>query len=115
MKESLKIFTNSDFGEVRSLENNGKILFCGSDVARALGYSIPSKAIKTHCKGVSKIEVPTNGGKQEMIFITEGDVYRLIMRSKLESAEKFERWVCDEVIPQIRLTGGYIPVKQQTA
>ena len=105
----IQIFNNELFGEIRTLEDeNGKILFCGSDVARALGYVIPSKAVSTHCKGVSKMEVPTNGGNQLMLFIPEGDVYRLIAHSKLPAAEQFERWIFDEVLPTIRKTGGYV-------
>lgn len=104
---NITIFKNNDFGEVRTLEQNGKTLFCGSDVAKALGYAIPSKAVNTHCKGVSKMEVPTNGGTQQMLFIPEGDLYRLIVNSKLPSAEKFERWVFDEVIPTVRKHGLY--------
>lgn len=109
----IKAFNNSLFGEIRILEIEGKIYFIGKDVAKALGYSIPSKAVNTHCKGVSKMEVPTKGGTQEMLVITEGDLYRLIIKSKLESAERFEEWVFDEVLPQIRMSGGYIPVKQE--
>lgn len=101
-------FKNNEFGTVRTIEINSKPYFCGSDVAKSLGYAIPSKAINTHCKGVSKMEVPTKGGKQEMLFISEGDVYRLISKSKLPSAEKFECWVFDEVLPSIRKSGGYI-------
>lgn len=84
------------------------MLFCGSDVAKALGYSIPSKAVNAHCRGVSKMEVPTNGGNQTMLFIPEGDVYRLITHSKLPAAEQFERWVFDEVLPSIRKNGAYM-------
>jgi anti-repressor protein len=104
----LKIFNNQEFGEIRTIEEAGKILFCGSDVAKALGYVIPSKAVNTHCKGVSKMEVPTSGGIQQMLFITEGDMYRLITNSKLSSAEKFEKWVFDEVLPSIRKHGAYM-------
>jgi prophage antirepressor-like protein len=104
---NITIYKNNDFVEVRTLEQDGKTLFCGSDVAKALGYVIPSKAVNTHCKGVSKMEVPTNGGTQQMLFIPEGDLYRLIVNSKLPSAEKFERWVFDEVIPTVRKHGLY--------
>lgn len=104
----LKIFTNPDFGEVRTLEENGTVLFCGSDVAVALGYAKPRNAIGTHCKGALKRGILTAGGNQEMTFIPEGDVYRLIARSKLPGAEQFERWVFDEVLPSIRKNGGYI-------
>lgn len=104
----LKIFNNPDFGEVRTLEENGEVLFCGSDVAVALGYAKPRNAIGTHCKGALKRGILTAGGNQEMTFIPEGDVYRLIARSKLPSAEQFERWVFDEVLPSIRKHGAYM-------
>lgn len=107
MENSIQVFNNADFGQMRTIEINGKTMFCGKDVATALGYSIPSKAINTHCKGVSKMEVPTKGGNQEMQFISEGDVYRLIAKSKLPAAEKFESWVFDDVLPTIRKTGSY--------
>ena len=103
----LEIFKNEEFGEVRTLTDNGRTLFCASDIAKALGYAIPTKAVNAHCKGVSKMEVPTRGGIQTMLFIPEGDIYRLIVRSKLPSAEKFEKWVFDEVLPTIRKTGSY--------
>lgn len=104
----IQIFENNDFGKIRTLDENGTVLFCGSDVAKALGYTNTSKAICDHCKGVTKRYTPTTGGKQEMSFITEGDVYRLIARSKLPSADKFERWVFDEVLPSIRKHGAYM-------
>ena len=106
--EEMRIFENEEFGGIRTFEQDGKYLFCGTDVARALGYSIPSKAVNTHCKGVSKMEAPTNGGVQKLLFIPEGDVYRLIVHSKLPSAERFERWVYDEVLPSIRNHGAYM-------
>ena len=103
----LKIFNNSDFGDIRTAEENGKVLFCGSDVAKALGYAVPRKAIYDHCKGVLKRNTLTNGGEQELSFIPEGDLYRLIVNSKLPNAEKFERWVFDDVLPTIRKHGMY--------
>lgn len=104
----LKIFENEAFGEIRTLEtDDGKVLFCGADVASALGYSNTRDAISRHCKGVVKRDTLTNGGKQEMSFIPEGDVYRLIANSKLPNAVKFESWVFDEVLPTIRKTGSY--------
>lgn len=104
----LQTFMNPDFGEVRTLEEDGKVLFCASDVAKALGYAKPRNAIGTHCKGALKRGILTAGGNQEMTFIPEGDVYRLIARSKLPSAEQFERWVFDEVLPSIRKHGAYM-------
>src|SRR5699024_4943111 len=78
------------------------------DVAQALGYRRPADAIAAHCKGVCVLPTPSNGGIQQMKFIPEGDVYRLIVHSKLPSAERFERWVFDEVLPSIRQHGAYL-------
>lgn len=104
----LRIFENEAFGEIRTLEtDDGKVLFCGADIASTLGYQNPRKALSDHCKGVTKCYAPTNGGSQEMSFITEGDVYRLIAHSKLPKAVEFESWVFDEVLPSIRKTGSY--------
>ena len=89
---------------------NGTVLFCAKHVATALGYKRPADAVKQHCKGsVIRRPLETAGGIQQMVFITEGDVYRLIASSKLTSAVEFEHWLFDEVVPQIRRTGGYIP------
>lgn len=104
----VEIFKNPEFGSVRIIEENGKYLFCGTDVARALGYARPNEAVSKHCKGTLKRRTPTAGGIQEMLFIHEGDVYRLIVHSKLPSAERFERWVFDEVLPSIRKHGAYM-------
>lgn len=109
----LQIFQNEEFGEIRTVEQDGKVLFCGTDIATALGYAIPHKAVREHTKGGLKRTIPTAGGNQEVTFIPEGDVYRLIIRSRLPSAEKFERWVFDEVLPSIRKTGGYIAGQEQ--
>lgn len=103
----LQIFRNERFGSIRTVEEDGKILFCGSDVAKALGYAKPQNAIAAHCKGALKRGILTNGGQQDMLFISEGDVYRLITHSKLPAAEQFERWVFDEVLPSIRKHGVY--------
>lgn len=104
----LQIFKNEDCGEIRIVEENGKVWFCGSDVATALGYSNTRKALADHCKGVTKRDTLTNGGVQSLSFIPEGDVYRLITHSKLPSAQKFESWVFDEVIPSIHKHGAYM-------
>lgn len=109
----LKIFENPEFGEIRTIEENGKVLFCGSDIAKALGYKNPSKALSDHCKGVTKRYTPTASGKQEMNFIPEGDIYRLAAKSELSGAERFESWIFDEVLPSIRKTGGYIAGQEQ--
>lgn len=104
----LTLFNNPDFGEIRTLEtNDGKVLFCGKDVATALGYVRTADAIRNHCKGVVEMETPSNGGIQKMKFIPESDIYRLTFSSKLPNAEKFTDWITEEVIPSIMRTGSY--------
>ena len=105
----MEIFKNPEFGSIRTFELDGKVLFCGKDIAKALGYQRTADAITAHCKGVCVLPTPSNGGIQRMKFIPEGDVYRLIVHSKLPSAERFERWVFDEVLPSIRKHGA-LPV-----
>ena len=113
---NLQLFENPEFGKIRTLEEDGKVLFCGKDVAKALGYSNPRDALSRHCRGVVKRDgvsetVNQHGKATEQIvpmsFIPESDVYRLITHSKLETAQRFEAWVFEEVLPTIRKTGGY--------
>ena len=103
----LQVFQNSEFGELRVLEQDGKPYFPATACARKLGYVNPQKAIRDHCKGVNEMVTPTKGGMQTTRFIPEGDLYRLIVHSKLPAAERFEKWVFDEVLPSIRRTGSY--------
>ena len=103
--QEIKIFENADFGTVRTVEMNEKVYFIANDVAKCLGYKKPADAITVHCKGSVKYRYLTAGGCQDVKVIPEGDVYRLIIRSKLPQAEKFESWVFDEVLPSIRQTG----------
>ena len=105
---SLEVFNNNEFGTIRTVEEGDKVYFCGKDVAKALGYSNPRKALIDHCKGVTKRDTLTSKGLQTMSFINEGDLYRLIAHSKLPKAAEFERWIFDEVLPTIRKTGGYV-------
>ena len=104
----LQVFENNQFGQMRTITENGNTLFCGSDVAKALGYTNAPDALTRHCRGIVKRDTPTSSGVQTMSFIPEGDVYRLITHSKLPTAEKFERWVFDEVLPTVRQTGAYM-------
>lgn len=105
----LMIFNNPEFGEIRTIEENGKVLFCGKDVAEALGYSDPKKAIARHCRGGTKRPLTDSlGREQEAVFIPEGDIYRLAAKSELPGAERFESWIFDEILPSIRKNGGYI-------
>lgn len=103
----LQVFNNPEFGSIRTLDDGTHTLFCGADIAKALGYSNPRKALTDHCKGVTKRNTPTPGGEQEMSFIPESDLYRLIFGSKLPNAEKFTDWVTEVVLPTIRKTGSY--------
>lgn len=94
-------------------DDNGNPLFCGNDVAQVLGYANPAKAVIDHCKGFPFWKpLETAGGIQRVRFISEGDMYRLITSSKLPAAERFEKWVYDEVLPSIRKHGAYMT--QQT-
>lgn len=113
----LQIFNHPDFGEVRTIDDNGTILFCGSDVAKALGYANPRDALIRHCRGVVKHDgvSPTTNQygttteqKMEMSFIPESDLYRLVFSSRLPTAEKFTDWVTSEVLPSIRKHGAYM-------
>lgn len=106
----LKIFESPEFGAIRTITEDGKTLFCGADVAVALGYSNPRDALRRHCKGVVKRDILTSGGKQKLSFIPEGDIFRLAAKSELPGAQRFESWIFDDVLPTIYKTGGYIPV-----
>ncbi len=107
---NLHIFTNQEFGQIRTIEQNGQPWFVGKDVAQALGYSQTAKAVREHVKdnhkGMSILDTP--GGKQETTIIDEAGLYSLVMRAKTEKAEAFQEWVTSEVLPTIRRTGGYI-------
>ena len=110
MENMITVFENEEFGSVRTVIEDGRILFCAKDVAKSLGYVNPRKAILDHCRCVTKRDVPhpqSSGRLLEMSFIPEGDVYRLIVGSKLPAAEKFETWLFDTVVPSIRKYGMY--------
>ena len=104
----LMIFNNPEFGNIRMMDEDGSVLFCGVDVALTLGYKRPKDAISTHAKGAVKRRTLTAGGEQEMLFIPESDLYRLVFSSKLPTAEKFTDWVTKDVLPAIRKHGGYV-------
>ena len=105
----LQIFSNSEFGEIRTITKDNETYFIGKDVAKALGFANPRDAIATHefdeDKGVDTID--TLGGKQSMTVINESGVYALVFGSRLESAKRFKHWVTSEVLPSIRKTGSY--------
>lgn len=104
----IKVFESLEFGKVRVAVVDGEPLFCLADVAKSLGYSNPAKAVIDHCKGVTVLETPTQSGVQPIKYGKEGEVYRLTMKSKLPNAEKFQDWVCNEVLPSIRKHGAYM-------
>ena len=103
----LKVFQNSEFGELGILLIDGKEYFPATQCAEILGYVKPRNAISRHCKGALKQGVLTEGGIQQVNYIPDGDLYRLIVNSKLPAAERFERWVFDEVLPALRKYGSY--------
>lgn len=107
----LQIFNSEEFGDIRTVNVDGKPYFFATDIAKALGYVNPHDAIAKHCRWVAKREVPHPQSKIKMIevnVIPEGDLYRLIANSELPNAQKFETWAFDEVLPSIRKNGGYI-------
>lgn len=117
--EEIRLFENQRFGNVRILEtDDGRVMFCGADVAKALGYSRPYDAIKAHCKCTVKYSIPHPQSPDktiEMAFIPEPDVYRLTFGSKLPDAEDFTDWVVNEVLTSIRKNGAYMTPKTLAA
>lgn len=111
----LKIFSNSEFGELGVMLIDGKEYFPATQCAKILGHKNPQEAVRLKCKGVRKMLTPTAGGSQEANYIPEGDLYRLIVSSKLPAAEKFERWVFDEVLPELRRSGKLVTAAAATA
>jgi len=107
MKNQVQSFHSDEFGAVEVLMIGDKPYFPATECAEILGYSNTKAAILRHCKGVTKCDLLTNGGKQKKNYIPEGDLYRLIIRSKLPAAVRFEAFVFDEVLPSIRKYGAY--------
>lgn len=111
METGLAIFSSDEFGQIRGLLRDGEPWFVANDVARALGYSVPKDAVATHCKYAELFKggdlPPLSNSPYGMKIIPESDMYRLIMRSRLPSAERFEVWVMEDVLPSIRKTGSY--------
>lgn len=120
LNEQFEFFESEDFGKLKILVINGKIYFPAMQVARILGYKNPHDAVIRHCleDGVVFHEGVVKSGKtglnddfiqtEKIKYINEGNLYRLIVKSKLPSAHKFEKWVFDEVLPSIRHTGSYV-------
>lgn len=108
--EKLQVFQNAEFGEIRTVIINNEPWFVGKDVATALGYSNPQKAVRDHVqeddRGMNEMDTPS--GKQTLAIINESGLYSLIFGSKLESAKRFKYWVTTEVLPAIRRHGAYM-------
>lgn len=110
MNSNLLTVSNNEFGKLDILIENGKELFPAVECAKVLGYNNPRDAIGRHCRYVGKHDVPHPQNPRKTItvsFIPEGDLWRLIIRSRLPAAQKFEKWLFDEVLPELRRTGGY--------
>lgn len=110
----IQVFKNPEFGSIRTLEIDGKSYLVGKDVAEALGYANPQKAIRDHTDIEDRTvneSFTVNGTKA--ILINESGLYSLILSSKLESSKRFKRWVTSEVLPSIRKSGGYIAGQEQ--
>lgn len=108
MNDGMLTVSNSEFGKLDILVEDGKELFPATECARILGYNQPGGAVRTHCQGcVKRTVVDARGCKQIANYIPEGDLWRLIIRSRLPAAQKFEKWLFDEVLPELRRTGGY--------
>ena len=108
MDNKVEKYVHDEFGELEILQVGDKFWFPATKCAEILGHQNPERAVRRHCRGVTKMVSPTAGGIQTVNYITEGDLYRLIIRSKLESAQLFESWVFDEILPSIRKHGAYI-------
>lgn len=118
MNNEIQIFNNPEFGKIRTVAVNNEPHFVASDVAKALGYEKPNNAVNQHCRYARKQGIPHPQSKSktlEVNVIPEGDIYRLITHSELESAKRFESWVYDEVLPTLRKTGSYSISKEDNA
>lgn len=106
--EDLQIFSNSEFGEIRTITKDNEPMFCLADVCKALELTQPSKVKeRLNPKGVNSIPTLTKGGEQKLLYINESNLYKTIFQSRKDSAERFTDWVTSEVLPSIRKTGSY--------
>lgn len=115
-KEGVQLFVNKELElEVRAVEIDGEGWLVGKDVAEVLGYERPDNAIRNHVDEEDKLmhQISASGQNRKMIVINESGLYSLVLRSKLPGAKKFRRWVTSEVLPQIRRTGGYVPISEE--
>lgn len=110
----VKIFNSPMFGELRVTRNEkGELLFCLKDVCDSLGLQVGATAKRLEQQVISSINVLTNGGSQQMYFVTEPDLYRCIFQSRKPTARKFQDWVFNDVLPSLRTTGAYVVAKEE--
>lgn len=107
---NLQIFNSPDFGQIRTIQQNGEPWFVGKDIAKILGYERADNAIRNHVDDEDKLmhQISASGQNREMYIINESGLYSLILSSKMPKAKEFKRWVTSEVIPAIRKHGGYL-------
>lgn len=112
---NLMNFQNETFGEVRAITKNNEIWFVGKDIAEKLGYVRPDHAIGKYVDDDDKLmyQIDTSGQNRKMLIINESGLYSLVLSSKLPGAKAFKKWITSDVLPQIRNTGGYIPVAEE--
>ena len=115
MATDIQIFNNPEFGEIRTAGTSEEPLFCLADICRVLDLHTGMTKQRLDQKGVSLIDTPTSGGVQQLVYINEKNLYKVIMRSDKPQAEPFQDWVCGEVLPSIRKTGSYSTRKEHTA
>ena len=114
MEGKVRIFSNERFGEIRTAGTSEEPLFCLADVCRVLEIkNVSDCKSRLNSKGIVLTDTPTNGGNQQLVYINEQNLYKVIMRSDKPQAEPFQDWVCGEVLPSIRKTGGYIAAKAE--
>lgn len=106
--DSIQIFTNPQFGQIRTAGTADQPVFCLTDICKVLDLQPGATKNRLGQKGISLINTPTAGGEQQLVYISEQNLYKVIMRSNKPQAEPFQDWVCGEVLPAIRRTGGYI-------
>lgn len=113
MKESIKIFENAQFGQIRtSISASGEPLFCLADLCKAINVTNHRNVAKRiDQEGVRRMDILTQGGNQQVLFVTEPGMYEVLLRSDSEIAKPFRKWVCGEVLPSIRKSGGYMVAK----
>ena len=103
----VQVFENPTFGSIRTIELGGQPYWIAADVTKILGFKRSNDAVRQHCHSTVKHRTITAKGEREVNLIPESDLYRLIVHSKLPSAKAFEKWVFEEILPQIRKTGTY--------